>query len=281
MELYEINPHIRYARIHKTTFSTRNEISICYDCRIFFFRKTTGYVSVNGEKLSIADGTVLFFPPLQEYKFSIIPNEQTEIIILDFDLTSEFAHIKSSLGTASKKSFDPTLSPAYELPSEFNAVIINQTSDLYSLLYQCAENFIIKNDLYRERSSALLKLFLLNLISKKNHQSSPQCKKIIELVHQYYSEPQLTNKDIAKALNYHPNHINRIIKKETGKSLRSYITYYRLQIAKNLLLTTNQSISEISYSTGFCSPAYFIKTFKESTGSTPTKYRAHRMHTEI
>jgi len=55
MELYEINPHIRYGRIHKASFKVRTDISICYDARLFFFENTEGTITVNGKTVVVKE----------------------------------------------------------------------------------------------------------------------------------------------------------------------------------------------------------------------------------
>jgi hypothetical protein len=49
MELSDLNPHIRYARIHKNALGIKSVTSICYDCRLFFFQNITGSIVINEE----------------------------------------------------------------------------------------------------------------------------------------------------------------------------------------------------------------------------------------
>ena len=51
-----------------------------------------------------------------------------------------------------------------------------------------------------------------------------------------------------------------------------YLNYYRIERACYQLLTTNHSITEIAYSSGFNDLSYFIKTFKKYKGVTPKNY---------
>jgi len=46
----------------------------------------------------------------------------------------------------------------------------------------------------------------------------------------------------------------------------------RLKASEQLLITTEKSISEIAYDTGFSSPSYFTKCFKEYFNESPTEY---------
>ena len=70
-----------------------------------------------------------------------------------------------------------------------------------------------------------------------------------------------------------PDYISAIFSKKTGESLTSFILRERLKAAKVMLATTDYSLQEISYRTGFSTPSYFQRQFKKSVGITPKKYR--------
>ncbi len=282
MQLYELNPHIRYARIHTASFRLREEISICYDARLFFFEKAEGTLTLGDEKYNISNSLAVYLPPLQHYRFHVNFTKETRIIILDFDLISKYSHIKESIGTANPQNFDPSLAPAYDLPAELSSPIVKAIPEINTSLTQCASNYTSKVPFYRERSSAYLKLSLLEMVSQsKKYAHSDLCTQVLRYIHANYADTSLTNERIAEQFNYHSCHINRIMKNEAGRSLRSYIIYYRLEMAKNYLLTTQYSISEIAFLTGFCSAAHFIKVFREKIAMTPKDYRKNRLHTEI
>ena len=48
----------------------------------------------------------------------------------------------------------------------------------------------------------------------------------------------------------------------------------RLQQGRTLLVTTDKTISEIAYETGFSTPAYFTKCYRDAYGETPSEVRA-------
>jgi len=70
-----------------------------------------------------------------------------------------------------------------------------------------------------------------------------------------------------------PNYFSDLLKKETGKSAKDHINEYLVEQAKNLLISSNRSVSEIAYSLGFNYPHYFSRLFKSKTGVTPNSFR--------
>ncbi|WP_027391444.1 helix-turn-helix domain-containing protein [Aquimarina latercula] len=77
----------------------------------------------------------------------------------------------------------------------------------------------------------------------------------------------------AQKANLSSHYFSDVLKKETGRSAKDHINEYVIELAKNKLLATNQSISEIAFELGFNYPHYFTRLFKSKTGNTPLEYR--------
>ncbi|MEO3405935.1 helix-turn-helix domain-containing protein [Mucilaginibacter sp. CAU 1740] len=70
-----------------------------------------------------------------------------------------------------------------------------------------------------------------------------------------------------------PNHLNKILRKETGRSTKQWIAEALLLEVKIYLNSTNSTISEVAVETGFADVTYFSRFFKKYTGITPLDYR--------
>ncbi|MFR8035399.1 MAG: helix-turn-helix domain-containing protein [Lachnospiraceae bacterium] len=79
--------------------------------------------------------------------------------------------------------------------------------------------------------------------------------------------------DAAKSCHMSVSLFSRSFKSVVGLNYSHYILLMRLTKAKKLLVTTEQSITEVGSISGFSSTSYFITQFKEHTGITPYKYR--------
>ena len=62
-------------------------------------------------------------------------------------------------------------------------------------------------------------------------------------------------------------------KKETGKTINTFILEKKLAVSKSLLKHTNKTLSDIAYFLSFSSQAYYQKLFKKKYGETPGAYR--------
>ena len=91
----------------------------------------------------------------------------------------------------------------------------------------------------------------------------------------YISEKKgnITRPELARALNYHDEYLNRIVKAKTGESIIRVAKSYRIAEAKRLLTETNDSISSIVQALGYTSRSHFYKSFEAECGMLPSKYR--------
>jgi len=103
--------------------------------------------------------------------------------------------------------------------------------------------------------------------------------KFEQLLKDYYKqEKQLalgipTVQYCGEAMNMSPKYLSDLLRKETGQSTQDHIHQYIINKAKNRLLNSNESASEIAYHLGFEYPQYFSKIFKKKTTMSPNEFR--------
>ncbi|UIR57594.1 helix-turn-helix transcriptional regulator [Sphingobacterium sp. SRCM116780] len=79
--------------------------------------------------------------------------------------------------------------------------------------------------------------------------------------------------DFAAQLFIHPNHLNKALKEETGKTTSELIAERTTREAQRLLKQTDWQIAEIAYALGFEYPSYFNNFIKKRTQRTPMQLR--------
>ncbi|MDR2916286.1 MAG: helix-turn-helix transcriptional regulator [Tannerella sp.] len=82
-----------------------------------------------------------------------------------------------------------------------------------------------------------------------------------------------TAADLASQLNMSPKYLSDCLKQLTGQTAQQLIHEKLIEHAKDILTTTDLSVSEIAYQLGFEYPQSFNKLFKQKTNQTPVEYR--------
>ncbi len=148
----------------------------------------------------------------------------------------------------------------------------------------CQQLFSIHHQagpLQQELLAAYLKVFLLHSIQIRTTQlpeanSHSRHQTIIcdfrKLLDHNYQEKHKVS-DYADAMHLTPNHLNEVIKKNTGKTAKEHIQNRLIMEAQRNALHTDCTLQEITYHLGFKDPAHFSKFFKKHNGMTFQEYR--------
>ncbi len=93
-----------------------------------------------------------------------------------------------------------------------------------------------------------------------------------------YKNPNLKLPDVAQKLNILPHRLSQLINENLGKSFSLFINEYRVNEAKEQLLTNEDyTLEAIGYECGFNSKSSFYSTFKKLAGTTPARYKRQKV----
>ncbi|WP_372814731.1 helix-turn-helix transcriptional regulator [Paenibacillus sp.] len=88
----------------------------------------------------------------------------------------------------------------------------------------------------------------------------------------HYREP-FRNELLGTSLRFHPMYITRCMKMVYDCTPLEYITRYRIEQAKRMLMNTDLPIGRIAEESGFETFSFFNKCFRRTTGTSPRDYR--------
>jgi AraC-like DNA-binding protein len=132
-------------------------------------------------------------------------------------------------------------------------------------------------------AQSLLEAFLITLLSELNRPSaadasrSPLVTEAEKLARTLLPDPELSVARLARSLGCSPDYLSRRFHEERGITLTAWITRERMDIAKDLLADPQRNVAEICWACGFNAPSYFIRVFRQQTGTTPRAYRMTKM----
>ena len=180
-------------------------------------------------------------------------------------------------------------------------VVLDQPLKLYiaSILNEAKNAYVIpKNDPSLKKltlkpeawigSEQLIKIYLeqllIFLIRKQSHKklamtfplTSSEDHPLIQSMKQYLQErinDKLSIGEISAHFNYGKTYLSTLFKEKTGMSIMAYVTFCKIEKAKQMIRSGLYNISEISEILSFDNPQYFSQVFKRVTGITPTEFR--------
>lgn len=131
---------------------------------------------------------------------------------------------------------------------------------------------------HQQVCAATTMLVLSKILSVIRNQefAGKSIERIIRKACLYFRENLTQNinmEQLANELNVGYSYFRQMFRKYTGISPTQYHLSLRIQKAKDLLISTNQSIKEISVDLGFDSCFYFSRIFKDKTGKSPVEFR--------
>ena len=142
---------------------------------------------------------------------------------------------------------------------------------LLNIEKEYTEKLLYFNSLISHLFSAILFECIRNFSQNKENSHQILIEDINEFVQKNITE-NITNVQIAKKFNLHPNYINSIIKVSTGFSLHQYILHAKITYSVSLLSEQKYTLSEIAKLCGFSDIYHYSKTFKKIIGTPPSKY---------
>lgn len=154
--------------------------------------------------------------------------------------------------------------------------IINKNTFNNSLDLSSYTESNIKN-IKDELSHAITNSHLTDASHNKDIISNSILKPAIDYIYSHKNE-NVSLKKASDLCHISPSYFSRMFTKEIGENFSTYISSLKIEWAKELLLSTNMTISEISDNLGFNESGYLIKTFKKHEGITPALYRKYNKY---
>ena len=127
--------------------------------------------------------------------------------------------------------------------------------------------------------STALNEFVELVYSSQDARKVTQIRPAINYIDANYDKP-ISLADIARISHLSVSRLAHIFKEQMGITIIDYLTSVRIERAKQLLLATGQSCTEICFQVGYNNQSYFSRTFKELVGMTPRQFRARNQRRE-
>jgi len=105
-------------------------------------------------------------------------------------------------------------------------------------------------------------------------------ERLAEWLEAHSGDSDVEIQSMAEAVHLTSRTLQRKLKSLTGRTPAAYLREYRLGRARQLLLDTDDSVTDIAHACGFSSSQYFSRTFRDEHGAPPEKWRQERTATD-
>lgn len=135
----------------------------------------------------------------------------------------------------------------------------------------------LENSVQHERATAAALKEQREKLTLEMAMKNPFFKKLMTLVEENFTSPDYSVAHLAESLHLSVSQLQRKISTMTELTPVQIIRDLRLARAKELLRTTDLSVAEVSFQSGFNDPSYFARTFSKEFGGAPTEWKETQM----
>jgi len=243
-----------------------------------FADKNDVVCTVNGKKVNLSEGQILFHKPNEHHSLSADGEKPTSVFVVSFECISEaMRFFESKLVSLSRKQISYVREIINTAKKTFDITYHSETENMPLLPSPTlGGEQIIKNNI------EMLLIDIMRSMTETEYgndvflQESVINDKLTEDTIRILKENVYTNisvDDISRLTNYSKAYIFKQFKKSTKKGVIEYFIELKIKEAKKLLVKDELTVREISEKLAFDTPNYFSKVFKKSCGITPTAYK--------
>lgn len=225
-----------------------------------------GHMMLDHDSILLHQQDICVIHPSQVYEIDSSLDESIDFMIFTFDVFSSFQTEGESFQKIGSDEQFP-LQGKLAIPSHSH--IIEEVEILYS--------FKNKKQAFYQR------LMFENIIHKLlQHQYAPPEKDsftAIEEARQYidgHFNEQISIELLAEKADLSPKYFSALFKKECGISVSDYMTRLRVNEAKRMLVSGDETVRQIAAQIGYSDEFYLSRKFKKTVGMAPSTYRQKR-----
>ncbi len=246
----------RYSFNHKSEIALQGDHN--QNIMLFLVQNGAMELTLNGTPVLAAAGQTVLFDCREPYSYAA--SDGLEFTWLLFNGLNARVFYQKILQARGRKAFSPSA------PAEIARL-------LDSLLSACAEDARLSEAMCSQIIHRLLCLLLLD-DSDESRADSDRIAQAIRFMNRHLFEP-IGVQEVADSVSLSSSHFSRQFKARTGYSPYEYIVLRRIDKAKYMLSSTELSVKEIAYATGYNSEENFIHSFRKNVGVAPGLFRKY------
>lgn len=267
MPLSDLVPYLRY-HVHRHCPASIWQVGprTIPDHELVLITAGCGQVRVDGKEHDIHPGHLLYFWPGVQHTLKNDPIRPMSFQVIHFSFAQvnyNNSHWQISLEEAQLPVPAVQLSPNHKL-------LGNQFKEIsHHWAQPPVGNSLICRGLFLQ--------LLHQIISSQpagpgTQQAMTAVQATLDVIHAQYAGSLLV-RDLAEMAGLSSDYYTRLFRQMTGMTPQKYISYYRISVAKDLLVDPENKISTIAGKVGYEDEFFFSRMFKKQVGISPTAFR--------
>lgn len=237
---------------------------------IFLMKKGEALHLINGEERKLIEGELLFIRDFDIHDYRALNGGEFEFINLAFSKET-FNSLADYLGDGfpKEKLLNISMPPSVILSKREKERLFFSMTDLSK-----ADNKSMIKLKSRMLTAQIFNSYFLNFTERSN-----EIPVWLEITVERMKNPKnfiLGASRMYEISGKSREHLSRTIKRYYGVTVSEFINDLRLGYSASLLLTSNLSVVDIGYESGFENISWFYKIFEKKYGTTPYKYRKNQ-----
>lgn len=234
----------------------RNKDYAYYTVHILF--EGCGFFRIGAKDYLLKKGDIFIITAGEEHTYSSMPDSDFGVLWIEF-----YGSNCRELLSVFKNNDFYVISHNDKITSRLSDILIHLKND---------------PDCNEFELSSLIYSFIMSLLENANETFKENFHQVVadalRIIHNDFLQ-NLSISDMAKRLHVSHTYLTEQFKKMIGTTPSKYINLKKIEYACFLLQTTGLTCEEITDKIGLYDNAYFHKTFKMVTGTTPIKYRSN------
>ena len=251
--------------------------------------KGKGVHYIDNSKLPAEAGDVFIIPPDMAHGY--VGNDGFDvyhILMNNKYVQKNFSDLQSIPGFSMLFNIEPIMRAKMSSPLylKLTAEQLESISDLLTdrqeqMIVNSTEEAFINTGAFLMVVTKLCRFYMQNTETMTEDASHKDANfmRALSMIHERYNE-KLPLSDLAKEARLSKSTFVRKFIYICKLSPAEYITKKRIEVAENMLISSNASVSEVAEKVGFYDAAHFSRTFKKVNGVTPLEYRKRKLFSE-
>ena len=231
---------------------------------IVFVKEGTLKATVDGREEVAQSGDMVFINAFRTHMLSASPDAEIWICIFSNDFINDFKSEGDVYYTGEHSVFTPS-----DIVRDF----------FVSRFVDSAESFLEYDvSLFRSCRAAIYAVYeeytrlVPNAASLQHTEKRSVITSMLKYIHRNFRN-KISLVAMARDLGYNPEYLSHALSAVDGVNFRTLVNSFRVDYAKNLLVSTKRTIPDVAIESGFSSERSFHRAFKAIFGKTPGEYR--------